>query len=175
MPFFLFSLSLFLFLQIDRQIGLLSDVDFTIYSRQQIIIRKNSQKSLRLQWYVTALVRGQSASMNMKYKHFKLLSEDLYEQTLGLVQFSLEMSPGVFCLFVFPEVLSLLSSQNIGNLENLLRSRHILVKVSRLKARDSQHSKSFGLRVVHLLIFQEVSFSVSLGNIGLVPLCCGLN
>ena len=45
---------------------------------------------------------------------------------------------GITFLFIFPKVSGLVTSQNIQNLEHLLRSRHILILVSRLKARDSR-------------------------------------
>jgi hypothetical protein len=41
-------------------------------------------------------------------------------------------------MLIFQEVSFLVSSQNIGNLENLLRSRPGLISVSRLKVRDSR-------------------------------------
>ena len=55
------------------------------------------------------------------------------------------MIPGDFCLFVFPEVPSLVSSQNIGNLENLYL--HIL----ETKAQDSLYHPS----LIPLLIIKK--------------------
>ena len=58
---------------------------------------------------------------------------------------------GLVRLFIFPEVSGLVSSQNIEKLKNLLRSRHVLVSVSRLKARDSRSRPGLG----SLLIFKK--------------------
>jgi hypothetical protein len=65
-----------------------------------------------------------------------------------------------------------LSSENIGNLENLLRSRHVLISVSRLKALDSRSCPG----LVQLLIIKKswyrpfVNFSRGL-VLGLVAKC----
>ena len=75
--------------------------------------------------------------------------------TLGLVSVLLQfwslisLSLGLVHLFIFTRVSGLVSSQNIGNLGNLLRSRHVLVSVSRLKAWDSRSRPGL---VPHLII-----------------------
>jgi hypothetical protein len=65
-------------------------------------------------------------------------------ETFGLVSVSLQfwilisLGLGLVYLFIFLGLSGLVSSQNIGNLENLLRSRQVLVSVLRLKVWDSQ-------------------------------------
>ena len=63
---------------------------------------------------------------------------------------------GQICFFLLQQVLGLVSSQNIGNQENLLRSCPVLISVLRLKAHDSRCRPSL---VPHLIIKNSQSWT----------------
>ena len=147
-----------------------------IHSR---LVKANSVKVVQfwsIYWPLIGETLGLVSVSRPKTLRFSVLSRSCFILII-------DKSPSCTCPFlIIPEVLSMVLSQNIGNLTNLLRSCHVLALVLRLKARESRSSPGLVPLLIlkksqswtfHSLLFQEVLFSVSSQNIGLADQCWG--